>query len=32
MSLESGMNSHVAKPFDIANLIATVNDYVEKKI
>lgn len=30
MSLESGMNAHVAKPFDIANLIFTINKYVEK--
>ena len=28
MSMESGMDSHVAKPFDIAHLISTVNDYV----
>ena len=28
MSIESGMDSHVAKPFDIAHLISTVNDYV----
>ena len=31
MSMDSGMDSHVAKPFDIAHLISTVNDYVEKK-
>lgn len=28
MSLESGMNAHVAKPFDIANLIFTINSFV----
>ncbi len=28
MSLESGMNFHVAKPFDIAHLIATVEEYI----
>ena len=27
-SLESGMNSHVAKPFDIAHLIRTINDHI----
>ncbi|MBR1391793.1 MAG: response regulator [Lachnospiraceae bacterium] len=27
-SMESGMNSHVAKPFDIAHLINTVNDHI----
>ena len=26
MSLESGMNSHIAKPFDVANLIAAINE------
>ncbi|MBQ7630659.1 MAG: response regulator [Selenomonadaceae bacterium] len=31
MSMDSGMDSHVAKPFDIAHLISTVNDYVTKK-
>ena len=30
MSLESGMNAHVAKPFDIANLIFTINKHIEK--
>ena len=30
MSLDSGMNAHVAKPFDIANLIFTINQYVVK--
>ena len=28
MSIESGMDSHVAKPFDIAHLISTVNNYI----
>ena len=32
MSMDSGMDSHVAKPFDIAHLISTVNDHVTKKI
>ncbi|MBR2216446.1 MAG: response regulator [Selenomonadaceae bacterium] len=27
-SMESGMNNHVAKPFDIAHLIATINNYI----
>ena len=31
MSMDSGMDSHVAKPFDIAHLISTVNDHVTKK-
>lgn len=30
-SLESGMNSHVAKPFDIAHLIQTVNEHIEAR-
>ena len=30
MSLDSGMNAHVAKPFDIANLILTINHYIEQ--
>ncbi|MBQ7477124.1 MAG: response regulator [Selenomonadaceae bacterium] len=30
MSMESGMDSHVAKPFDIAHLISTVNDHIAK--
>ena len=30
MSLESGMNNHVAKPFDVANLIHTVNAHIEE--
>ena len=28
MSMQSGMNSHVSKPFDIAHLIATVNEHI----
>ncbi len=28
MSMKSGMNHHVAKPFDIAHLIATVNEHI----
>lgn len=28
MSMESGMDSHVAKPFDVANLITTVNAHI----
>ena len=28
MSMASGMNSHVAKPFDIAHLISTVNAHI----
>ncbi len=28
MSMESGMNHHVAKPFDVAQLIATVNEHI----
>ncbi|MBR6089574.1 MAG: response regulator [Anaerolineaceae bacterium] len=28
MSLESGMNSHVAKPFDIAPLVSLINEYL----
>ena len=30
MSLESGMDSHVAKPFDIAHLISTINEHINK--
>ena len=29
-SLESGMNHHVAKPFDVAHLISTVNEHIAK--
>lgn len=28
MSLESGMNSHVAKPFNIAQLVSTINSHI----
>ena len=28
MSLESGMNHHIAKPFDVAQLISTVNEHI----
>ena len=28
MSMQSGMNHHIAKPFDVANLISTVNEHV----
>ena len=31
MSIESGMDSHVAKPFDIAHLISTVNDHIDRE-
>ena len=31
MSLESGMNFHVAKPFDSAHLISTINEYVKMR-
>lgn len=31
MSMESGMNSHVAKPFDIAQLIMTINEHIGKR-
>ena len=30
-SLESGMNNHIAKPFDIAHLISTVNEHIAKR-
>ena len=30
MSMESGMNSHVAKPFDIAHLISTIEEYISE--
>ncbi len=30
MSLDSGMNSHVAKPFDIAHLISTIEEYISE--
>lgn len=32
MSMESGMDSHVAKPFDIAHLISTINGYILKDL
>ena len=28
MSMESGMNQHIAKPFDVAQLITTVNEHI----
>ena len=28
MSMESGMNNHIAKPFDVAHLISTVNEHI----
>ena len=28
MSMESGMNNHVAKPFDVAHLISTINEHI----
>lgn len=31
LSIESGMNSHVAKPFDIAKLIATINEHINNR-
>ena len=31
MSLESGMNSHVAKPFDIDPLINTINEHIAER-
>ena len=31
MSLESGMNSHVAKPFDTEKLVATINELIAGK-
>lgn len=30
-SLDSGMNSHVAKPFDVAHLISTVNEHIARR-
>ena len=29
MSIESGMNSHIAKPFDIEHLINTINSHID---
>lgn len=31
MSMESGMNQHIAKPFDVAQLITTVNEHIEAR-
>ncbi|MBR1660188.1 MAG: response regulator, partial [Oscillospiraceae bacterium] len=31
-SMESGMNNHVAKPFDVAHLIATVNEHIAARV
>lgn len=31
MSMESGMNNHIAKPFDVASLIMTVNDHIRAR-
>ena len=31
LSMESGMNNHIAKPFDIAHLISTVNEYIAQR-
>ena len=31
MSMESGMNNHVAKPFDIAHLIGLINEYIANR-
>ena len=28
MSMQSGMNHHIAKPFDVASLISTVNEHI----
>ena len=28
MSMQSGMNHHIAKPFDVANLISTVSEHI----
>jgi len=30
MSIQSGMDSHIAKPFDIAHLISTINEHIIK--
>lgn len=29
MSMESGMNNHIAKPFDVAHLLSTVNEHIK---
>lgn len=31
MSMESGMNNHIAKPFDVAHLITTVNEHISRR-
>ena len=31
MSMESGMDNHIAKPFDVAHLISTVNEHIAKR-
>ncbi|MBQ9616965.1 MAG: response regulator [Oscillibacter sp.] len=31
MSMESGMNHHIAKPFDVAQLITTVNEHIDAR-
>ena len=31
MSMESGMNNHIAKPFDIVRLISTINAHIEER-
>ena len=31
LSMESGMNNHIAKPFDIAHLISTVNEHIAQR-
>ncbi len=30
MSIESGMNNHVAKPFDVGHLIATITEHIKR--
>ena len=31
LSMESGMNNHIAKPFDVAHLISTVNEHIAQR-
>ena len=31
LSMESGMNNHIAKPFDVAHLISTVNAHIAQR-
>ncbi|MBR0280897.1 MAG: response regulator [Oscillibacter sp.] len=31
MSMDSGMNHHIAKPFDVAQLITTINDHLARR-